>query len=99
MPGNTVSIIRALRGSLVLPKPLQPTTSQGSGSEAHQAAETNKPASNDCALTSNQGLRIADNQNALKSGVRGPVLLEDFLLSEKIFHFDRERVPARVVHG
>jgi catalase len=82
-----------------MPKPPQPTTSPGSGGETHQSAETNEPASSDRALTNNQGLRIADNQNSLKSGVRGPVLLEDFLLREKIFHFDHERIPERVVHA
>ena len=42
---------------------------------------------------------ISDNQNSLKAGPRGPVLLEDFVLREKIFHFDHERIPERVVHA
>ncbi|NPC54217.1 catalase [Caenimonas soli] len=50
-------------------------------------------------LTTNQGVRIADNQNSLKSGVRGPVLLEDFILREKVTHFDHERIPERIVHA
>ena len=50
-------------------------------------------------LTTNQGVRIADNQNSLKYGVRGPVLLEDFILREKITHFDHERIPERIVHA
>jgi catalase len=50
-------------------------------------------------LTSNQGLRINDDQNSLKAGERGPTLLEDFLLREKITHFDHERIPERVVHA
>ncbi len=50
-------------------------------------------------LTTNQGVRIADNQNSLKSGTRGPVLLEDFILREKITHFDHERIPERIVHA
>lgn len=50
-------------------------------------------------LTNNQGLTIADDQNSLKQGSRGPVLLEDFLLREKITHFDHERIPERVVHA
>lgn len=50
-------------------------------------------------LTSNQGTRINDDQNSLKSGERGPTLLEDFLLREKITHFDHERIPERVVHA
>ncbi|WP_427912728.1 catalase [Ramlibacter sp. MMS24-I3-19] len=50
-------------------------------------------------LTTNQGVPIADNQNSLKSGTRGPVLLEDFILREKITHFDHERIPERIVHA
>ncbi len=50
-------------------------------------------------LTTNQGVAIADNQNSLKAGLRGPTLLEDFILREKITHFDHERIPERVVHA
>ncbi|MEJ7666881.1 MAG: catalase [Hymenobacter sp.] len=50
-------------------------------------------------LTTNQGLRINDDQNSLKDGDRGPTLLEDFILREKITHFDHERIPERVVHA
>ncbi|HUH87717.1 MAG TPA: catalase [Pusillimonas sp.] len=50
-------------------------------------------------LTSNQGVKIADNQNSLKAGLRGPALLKDFILREKITHFDHERIPERVVHA
>lgn len=50
-------------------------------------------------LTTNQGVRINDNQNSLKAGERGPTLLEDFHLREKIMHFDHERIPERVVHA
>ena len=51
------------------------------------------------ALTTNQGVTVADNQNSLKAGLRGPTLLEDFILREKITHFDHERIPERVVHA
>ena len=51
------------------------------------------------ALTTNQGVKVADNQNSLKYGVRGPALLEDFILREKITHFDHERIPERIVHA
>ncbi|WP_372625382.1 catalase [Arsukibacterium sp.] len=47
-------------------------------------------------LTTNQGVRLSDNQNTLKVGLRGPSLLEDFILREKITHFDHERIPERV---
>ena len=50
-------------------------------------------------LTTNQGVPIADNQNSLKAGLRGPTLIEDFILREKITHFDHERIPERVVHA
>jgi len=51
------------------------------------------------ALTTNQGVLVADNQNSLKAGLRGPTALEDFILREKISHFDHERIPERVVHA
>lgn len=50
-------------------------------------------------LTTNQGVPIADNQNSLKAGLRGPTLMEDFILREKITHFDHERIPERIVHA
>ncbi len=62
--------------------------------ETHQTAEGSHPP-----LTTNQGLPISDNQNSLKAGVRGAVLLEDFILREKITHFDHERIPERIVHA
>jgi len=51
------------------------------------------------AMTTNQGVAIGDNQNSLKAGLRGPTLLEDFILREKITHFDHERIPERIVHA
>jgi catalase len=66
----------------------------GEGGEVHQQAT-----SQDTLLTTNQGVPIADNQNSLKAGARGPVLLQDFILREKITHFDHERIPERVVHA
>ncbi|HTV80456.1 MAG TPA: catalase [Steroidobacteraceae bacterium] len=50
-------------------------------------------------LTTNQGVRIGSNQDSLKAGLRGPSLLEDFILREKITHFDHERIPERIVHA
>ncbi|QSI31054.1 catalase [Variovorax sp. RKNM96] len=50
-------------------------------------------------LTTNQGVPVADNQHSLKAGARGPALLEDFILREKITHFDHERIPERIVHA
>src|ERR1700723_2030045 len=64
------------------------------GGETHQQA-----AAGEIPLTTNQGLPVADNQNSLRAGVRGPALLEDFILREKITHFDHERTPERIVHA
>ncbi|MFL9962819.1 catalase HPII [Paraburkholderia sediminicola] len=76
---------------------------------AAQAASANDPKSKDLeqfrvspdgeALRTNQGVKIADNQNTLRAGPRGPSLLEDFLMREKITHFDHERIPERIVHA
>ncbi|TDF83170.1 catalase HPII [Pseudomonas sp. H9] len=51
------------------------------------------------ALRTNQGVKVADNQNSLRAGERGPSLLEDFIMREKITHFDHERIPERIVHA
>jgi len=51
------------------------------------------------ALRTNQGVKVSDNQNTLKAGARGPSLLEDFIMREKITHFDHERIPERIVHA
>ncbi|CAN5690748.1 catalase HPII [soil metagenome] len=61
--------------------------------------ELNREDSNDQFMTTNQGLRINDNQNSLKAGERGATLLEDFIMREKITHFDHERIPERIVHA
>ena len=66
----------------------------GQGGETHQIASGDTPI-----LTTQQGVPVADDQNTLKVGARGPSLLEDFHFREKIFHFDHERIPERVVHA
>ncbi|MES2746666.1 MAG: catalase, partial [Bdellovibrionota bacterium] len=55
--------------------------------------------SSDRVLTTNHGVPVGDNQHSLKAGLRGPALLEDFILREKITHFDHERIPERIVHA
>lgn len=62
--------------------------------ELHQIAEGEHPA-----LTTNQGVPLSDNQNSLRANPHGPTLLEDFILREKITHFDHERIPERIVHA
>ncbi|HEX3864329.1 MAG TPA: catalase [Stellaceae bacterium] len=66
----------------------------GTGGELHQ-----RPVDGGAALTTNQGVIIADDQNSLRANPRGPTLLEDFILREKITHFDHERIPERIVHA
>ena len=73
------------------------TASPANGGETHQQVGPKAPAT--AYLTTNHGTRISDNQNSLKLGTRGPTLLEDFILREKIFHFDHERIPERIVHA
>ncbi len=74
-------------------------TDQGNGGETHQHIPAKGRDERQDYLTTNQGIPVSDNQNQLKAGARGPVLLEDFVLREKIFHFDHERIPERIVHA
>src|SRR5271163_2592007 len=67
---------------------------RGEGGETHQTAGNDVPI-----LTTQQGTPVADDQNSLKIGARGPMALEDSHFREKIFHFDHERIPERVVHA
>lgn len=66
----------------------------GTGGEVHQTAGGTTPV-----LTTQQGIPVSDDQNSLRIGARGPTVLEDFHLREKLFHFDHERIPERVVHA
>lgn len=67
---------------------------RGDGDELHQQAGGTHPV-----MTTDQGIPVADNQNSLRQGPRGPTLLEDFIPREKITHFDHERIPERIVHA
>ncbi len=69
-------------------------TTRGDGGELHQRAGGGCPV-----MTTNQGIPVSDNQNSLRATPRGPTLLEDFILREKITHFDHERIPERIVHA
>jgi catalase len=66
----------------------------GTGGETHQTASGEMPI-----LTTQQGIPVSDDQNSLKIGARGPTAIEDFHFREKLFHFDHERIPERVVHA
>ncbi|HTT92689.1 MAG TPA: catalase, partial [Acidimicrobiales bacterium] len=72
---------------------LDQTVLRGKGGETHQT-DGRRPL-----LTTQQGVAVGDDQNTLRSGERGPALLEDFHFREKLFHFDHERIPERVVHA
>jgi catalase len=82
-----------------------PSPKTGAGEIRPGTNPTNDPLdrvrvdSGDRVLTTNQGVPVGDNQNSLKAGLRGPTLLEDFILREKITHFDHERIPERIVHA
>ncbi|KWV47892.1 catalase [Rhizobium altiplani] len=67
---------------------------RGNGGELHQFAEDGAEV-----LTTSQGTPVADDQNSLRVGARGPLIVDDFHFREKIFHFDHERIPERVVHA
>ena len=70
------------------------TLTRGEGGELHQVAEDGYSV-----LTTAQGGPVADDQNSLRLGARGPLLMDDFRFREKIFHFDHERITERVVHA
>ncbi len=86
-PNKTISAKRS-----VIASEQAITQTVGNGGELHQ-----KNASSH--LTTNHGVPLSDNQNSLRAGPRGPTLLEDFALREKIHHFDHERIPERIVHA
>lgn len=75
-------------------KLLDETIERGQGGETHQTSQDKIPT-----LTTQQGIPVSDDQNTLKGGIRGPSLIEDFHFREKLFHFDHERIPERVVHA
>jgi len=78
----------------------KPAGANNAKSMSRNGGETHQTASNTSErLTTNHGIALSDNQNSLKGGERGPTLLEDFILREKIQHFDHERIPERIVHA
>ena len=110
MPHNANKALDFGRENAVTPPPGatvssdSPTASASTLSEVNVSAKSSHldRARSDASgqvLTTNQGVAIGDNQNSLKAGLRGPTLLEDFILREKITHFDHERIPERIVHA
>ena len=99
MKGQTTMNKKQTRGHSAGRKPEKASASKAdlhvpAGGELHQLAGGGHPP-----LTTNQGVALSDNQNSLKANPRGPALLEDFILREKITHFDHERIPERIVHA
>ena len=77
----------------------KPVVSPSEAISKNEDLQTNKEDGSGQLLTTNQGLKVNDDQNSLKAGERGATLLEDFILREKITHFDHERIPERIVHA
>ncbi len=102
--GQTVALPHPIVGASTLSES-NPSEKGGSGNPQMSFNPLNGPLDRvrvdaaDRVLTTNQGVPVADNQNSLKAGLRGPTLLEDFILREKITHFDHERIPERIVHA
>jgi catalase len=97
MPAKSRSIQHASLKALAKKSPSRSSKSSeitGAAGELHQGAGAGVPT-----LTTQQGVPVSDDQNTLRIGASGPALLEDFHFREKIFHFDHERIPERVVHA
>ena len=75
------------------------TVTESNSTDKADAMDPVRVDATDQHITTNQGVPVADNQSSLKAGLRGPTLLEDFILREKITHFDHERIPERIVHA
>ncbi|MGS5087887.1 catalase [Hydrogenophaga sp. A37] len=110
MPHNANKALEFGRENAVTPPPGASTPSPSPVATASTLSEVNISAktsdldrvrsdASGQAMTTNQGVSISDNQHSLKAGLRGPTLLEDFVLREKITHFDHERIPERIVHA
>jgi catalase len=94
-PIDTASTVTELNGS---PKLGKGAPAPGSNAN-NRSLDRVRVDSGGQALTTNMGTPVSDNQNSLKAGLRGPTLMEDFVLREKITHFDHERIPERIVHA
>ena len=80
------------------PQPTDKTTVNPENAKTESLKQYTSDATSEF-MTTDQGVRISDDQNSLKAGDRGPTLLEDFIMREKIMHFDHERIPERIVHA
>jgi catalase len=96
---NAIAPPRGATTASDLPIAAASTLSEINASTKSNALDRARTDASAQALTTNHGVAIGDNQNSLKAGLRGPTLLEDFILREKITHFDHERIPERIVHA
>ncbi len=96
---NAVAPPRGASASSNSPTAFASTLSERNASPKAGALDRTRSAASGQVMTTNQGVAVGDNQNSLKAGLRGPTLLEDFILREKITHFDHERIPERIVHA
>lgn len=96
---NAVAPARGASTSSNSPTASASTLSEINVSPKSDALDRQRSNASGQVLTTNHGVAIGDNQNSLKAGLRGPTLLEDFILREKITHFDHERIPERIVHA
>jgi catalase len=96
IPAELSPMSRARTSGQNTPADRQPPAPQSTGKTLQMAPDSMAPGP---VLTTNQGVAVSDDQNSLRSHVRGPTLMEDILMREKITHFDHERIPERVVHA
>ncbi|KPF42974.1 catalase [beta proteobacterium AAP51] len=96
---NAIAPPRGARTPSPTPTAMASTLSEVNASPKADALDRVRANGSGQALTTNHGVAIGDNQSSLKAGLRGPALLEDFILREKITHFDHERIPERIVHA
>ncbi len=97
-PGLTAKSTSSTVGASTLSE-ANPSAKTGGGTDNLGSLDRVRSDASGQVLTTNHGVPIGDNQNSLKAGLRGPTLLEDFILREKITHFDHERIPERIVHA
>lgn len=98
-PENAVAPPRGMTVESNSPTASASTLSEVNASSKSAALDPARTDATGQQLTTNQGMPVSDNQNSLKAGLRGPTLMEDFVLREKISHFDHERIPERIVHA
>jgi len=96
---SVIKSYHLLHKTIYMPSPKKKSSSGKSVNSKIAGLAANTTSNENSLLTTNHGVKINDDQNSLKAGNRGPTLLEDFIMREKITHFDHERIPERIVHA